>query len=269
MEKAPALFIGVGNVAKAVASRLLSLTKVYGTTRDPQKMFELWEAGMEPVIMPWPQPAILEPVAADADILVSFPPDGSTDAALAPACKSARSIVYISSTGVFGNKRGRIDDATEPDTANPDTEKRLDAEQIWRSVGATVLRAPGIYGPDFGLHVRLKNGTYKLPGDGSGMTSRIHVHDLATFILACFEQRLKSETYVVGDKKPASQLEVVHWLCKAMQLPMPASASPEDVSPTLRGNRSIDASRAIEQLGVELKYPTYVEGFRACLEEQG
>jgi nucleoside-diphosphate-sugar epimerase len=267
MERAPALLIGVGNVAKAVASRLVARTKVYGTTRDPLKMFELWESRLEPVIMPWPQPAIIEPVADEADVLVSFPPDGSTDAALAPACRGARSIVYISSTGVYGGKRGPIDDTTAPDADSPDTAARLHAEEIWRSVGATVLRAPGIYGRDFGLHVRLKNGSYSLPGDGSGIISRIHVDDLASFILAAFDQESTGQTYVVGDQKPSSQIEVVQWLCNRMQIPMPGHAALEDVSPTLRGSRSIDPTRALKELGVHLKYPTYLEGFQACLSE--
>lgn len=263
-EARPLVLIGVGSVATAVAG-LTKGRRVVGTTRSSGREATLRDLGIEPVVVERLTPDIVESLVRGADVLVSFPPDGSTDAAVASACAVARSVVYISSTGVYGPIRGRIDDETTPRPESDSARTRLAAENIWRSVGAVVLRAPGIYGPTQGLHIRLKRGTYVLPGDGSGVISRIHVEDLARFVLAAFERAPRGRTYVVGDLAPLPQRDVVAWLADALDVPFPPSVPLEQVHPTLRGSREIDPSRAIAELGVTLRYPTYREGFAALL----
>lgn len=262
--------LGVGNVGKAIATRLDAKRRngsiqIIGTTRNPNRIFEFVDRGWTPIIMPWPSAEVIESIAEDADVVVTFPPDGTTDAILAPGCKAARSLVYISSTGVYGKYSGTINDTTPVDKENHAAAPRLEAEEIWREQGAIVLRAPAIYGPDMGLHLRLKNGDYSIPGDGTNMVSRIHVDDLVSLILACFERGKTGETFVVGDRQPASHQEVTAWLCDRLNLPLPPHSPLEDVSAQLRGNRVIDASRVWHQLGVEMQYPSYKEGFEAFL----
>jgi len=259
------VLLGVGMVGRAVFDALRGKAHVVGVTRQPERLFEFVNAGIDPIVMPWPSAEVIESVVTGADLLVSFPPDGSTDAILAPGCAAARSIVYISSTGVYGSREGRIDDQTPVDDHSAQALERLKAEQIWRDAGATILRAPAIYGPTSGLHIRLRKGDYRLPGDGSGISSRIHVDDLTAFVLACFERQSKRETFVVGDLNPSPQKEIVQWLCTQMDLPMPPNAPPEELPSHQRANREIDASRALRELNISLKYPSYKEGFSALL----
>lgn len=207
-------------------------------------------------------------IAARADektlVAVLFPPDGATDAALAAAFAArARerrpSIAYVSSTGVYGDRPGMIDDAT-PVTASPSAiaAKRLDAERTWRALDATILRAPAIYGPDRGLHVRIAEGKHLIPGDGSGHVSRIHVDDLAALVLA--SPRAPGEVFVVGDVEPAPHREVVAFVCATHGLPMPPFAPLDEVHESLRGDRRIDASRALAMLSVTLAHASYRTG---------
>lgn len=264
---APAvLLLGFGQTAAAVLAAQETGTKCYATTRNPMRVFDLYEYPLEPVIMPVPSAEIVEPLARDNDVLVSFPPDGTTDAILAPACRNARSIVYISSTGVYGAYRGKVTDETPVATDEATAKTRLEAEKIWQNVGATVLRAPGIYGPDNGLHVRMLNNAYSIPGDGTNVLSRIHVDDLAQFVMAVWAKQVRSETYVVGDETPVPQIEVVTWLCERMELQLPRFAPLDAVSPTMRGNRAVDPTRALKELGVTLRYPGYKDGFESCLK---
>jgi len=121
-----------------------------------------------------------------------------------------------------------------------------------------VLRCPGIYGPDRGVHVRLLRGTYRLPGTGKNMVSRIHVEDLAEFVLA--SAALRGETFVVGDLEPTTHEQLVNWLCETYRIPQPGNSPLEGVHHTLRADRAIDSSRARELLGVTLKFPTFREG---------
>lgn len=260
--------LGTGQVGKAVMEHARDGRRITASTRNPNRIFELADLKIEPLIMPLPSAEIVASLAKDADMLVSFPPDGFTDKILAPACSGARNLIYISSTSVYGKKSGRIDDETEADSSDERARPRLEAESIWREHGAIVLRAPGIYGPNSGMHKRLRDGTYKLPEDGSNSVSRIHIDDLAEIILAIFDKgKMQDSTYVVGDESPCSLAEVANWLCAEMQIPLPPSVPLSEVNPTLRGNRAVDASRIIKELGVVLAYPSYREGYRQCLSE--
>lgn len=264
----PVLLLGFGQTARAVFAALPPNTKVYATTRQPTRIFELYDYALEPIVMPVPSAEIIGPLAQNSNVLVSFPPDGSTDAVLAPACKAARAIVYISSTGVYGNRRGEITEDTEVDPTNSAAQQRLAAEGIWREAGAAILRAPGIYGPESGLHKRLLENSFAIPGDGTNVISRIHVEDLAAFVIRAWEKNVHRKTFVVGDQAPATHLETVTWLCARMGLQLPRFAPLDAVSPTLRGSRAVNAARAVSELNVTLKYPTYKEGFEALLQNK-
>lgn len=268
----PLVILGVGHVGGVLAARLAGTRpprKLIGSTRRPEAMLELMDSGLEPLIIPWLSDAageIIESAAAGADVVVTFPPDGSSDEIYARGCRAARRIVYVSATSVYGSQATRVDHTTP---ASPDSDKarlRLAAEDIWRAVGAIVVRAPGIYSAKSGLHLRLKAGTYKIPGDGSGVISRIHCEDLVTIILAALERAPCGSTYVCADACAVPQIEVVEWLCHQMQLPMPPQADLAEVSPTLRGNRSVDGSAVLADLGVTLKYPSFKEGFLPLIQ---
>ncbi len=262
---APIVFLGYGMVASAVAARSVSDRALYGTTRRPVRAAEMKASGVEPILVGDLSTADRELPVEGADVVASFPPDGFTDAALAPRCRHARRVVYISSTAVYGTTTGVVDDTTPPRATDFRSELRLAAEAVWRAIGAIVLRPPGIYGRGNGLHVMLKNGTYRLPGDGSNVVSRIHVDDLAALVLAALESGRPGETFVVGDAAPVPQIDVVTWLCDRMGLALPPSAPLDAVPVTMRGNRSVDGSRALAELGVTLRYPSYREGFGALI----
>lgn len=265
VEKRNLLLLGVGMVGRAVFDAARETRHVIGVTRKPERLFEFVDLGIDPIVMPWPSAEVIAPLSHEADVLVSFPPDGETDAILAPACAHARCVVYISSTSVYGNQSGTIDNTTAVSADSEAAALRIQAEEIWRSVNATILRAPAIYGQNSGLHIRLQQGNFAIPGDGTGMVSRIHVEDLAQIILSVFDSGRRKETFVVGDLMPATHKEVVTWLCDQLKMPLPRFSPLEEVSAQLRSNRAIDATRTLEELGVRLKYPTYKEGFAALI----
>lgn len=262
------VLLGVGQVGRAVVAQAGGSRKITGTTRDPRKIFQMVESGITPLIMPLPSAEILAPDCCRADVLVSFPPDGETDSVLAPACAGAHRIIYLSSTGVYGRIEGTIDDTTSTDESDETNALRLEAEKIWRQTGAVVLRVPGIYGSGAGLAQNLKAGTYRLPGSGDRYTSRIHVEDLAAIVLAVFAAAtLERRCYVIGDQEPCTQLEIVTWLCDELKLPLPGSIPLDQVHRTLRGNRRVDPSALLTELGITLRYANYREGYRALLKQ--
>lgn len=250
-------------VARLARERALGvLTQVRSDARAAALRAEGFEVLQVPVLDDDAVPRL----ALDAATLVviAFPPDGTTDARLAPHLAAAGAVTYVSSTGVYGEHRGVLDDATPIPSAPAPSERALRilaAEQAYREQGATVLRCPGIYGPDRGLHVRVIKGEHRIPGDGTRFLSRIHIDDLAQLVLASGAPgHARGETYVVGDREPATQLEVVGFLADAYGVPFPAFVPLESVHETLRADRRVDASRALSTFGVTLRHPTYREG---------
>lgn len=199
-------------------------------------------------------------VDAKTHVVVAFPPDGETDARITPALARAAAITYLSSTGVYGAHRGVVDDATPlPASPTERAAKILAAERTYRDVGATVVRCPALYAADRGLHVRVLRGEHKIPGDGSGYLSRIHVGDLAQLVLASAGVA-DGETILVSDLEPAPHVDVVRFICEAYGAPMPPFVPLESVHETLRADRKVDGARALARFGVTLRYPTYREG---------
>ena len=231
---------------------------VLGVVRSDDSASALQARGVEATTRAAVEVAVSS-VGPETHAIVTFPPSGATDAVLAPLLVGARAVSYLSTTGVYEDLEGVVVDTTPlPPQPSPKYAAVLAAEAAYRAVGAAVLRSPGIYGAERGIHVRLARGDFRLSGDGSRYGSRIHVEDLAALLLA--SAATPGETFVVGDLEPCRQRDMVTWLCQKLNLPFPDSAPLSEVHETLRRNRRVDSSRALQRLGVTLKYPTYRDG---------
>jgi nucleoside-diphosphate-sugar epimerase len=242
---------GAGYVGARVAALAASRgDEVVATVRTAQLESNTFRVTRAPVL------EVARREAAGAHAIICFPPDEATDAALASLLREALAVSYVSSTSVYGEASGGVDDSTP--VAGPSG--WLTAEAAYRAVGGTVLRAPGIYGPDRGLHVRVTSGQHQLPGEAGGVMSRVHADDLAELLLASVAVR--GETFVVGDLEPAAQRETVEWVCAEWGCALPPTVEPAQVPASLRRDRRVDASRALRVLGVTLRYPSFRVGMR-------
>lgn len=254
--------LGCGFAGTAVARRARDMgLRVLANVRSEARAAALAREGFEVLAMPELGPTLATHVDASTHVVVAFPPDGTTDARVAGWVARAAAVTYVSSTGVYASHRGLVDDATPVPAPTDRSANILAAEGAYRGrggTGATVLRCPGLYGRERGLHVRILRGEHRVPGDGSRFSSRIHVDDLAALILASGAQA--GETFVVGDLEPAPHIDVVRFVCDTYRVPMPPSAPLESVHESLRADRQIDGSRARTRFGVAFRYPTYREG---------
>jgi nucleoside-diphosphate-sugar epimerase len=258
------LVLGCGYTGSAVA-RLASECgyTVVATVRSEARAIPLRNETIDVCVQPELEAAWLKAhIDANTHVVVAFPPDGVTEARVAPALAHARAISYVSTTGVYGELCGVVDDTTPlPETPSVRSLRLIVAERLYRAAGATVLRCPGIYGPDRGLHVRVLRGEHRIPGDGTRFLSRIHVADLAQLLLASgASDAWREQTFVVGDLAPAPHIEVVRFICEAYGVAMPAMVPLETVHESLRVDRRVDPTRALRLLGTTLRYPSYREG---------
>lgn len=254
------LVLGCGYTGTAVARLALARGQsVLGSVRRAESAEALRAEGIEPLLAPELDAGIAAHVDAQTHVVVAFPPDGVTDARIAGALARAAAITYVSSTGVYGDRSGVIDDDTPlPEPLPARSQRLLAGENAYRPFGATILRSAAIYGEERGLHRRVMRGEHRIPGDGSHTISRIHVEDLAALILAT--RTVRGETFVVGDLEPAAHLEVVRFVCESHGLALPPFAPLHEVPESLRANRAIDPRRALRVLGVTLRYPSFRQG---------
>lgn len=277
-DKLPVVLLGCGDTSRRVATRLLATDRrVIATTRRPERLATLANAGAVVVGVKVDETFGLSGLDAMCDaigdhqvaVVHSVPPlpDGSgfrdiTELLLRPVARHIERVVYISSTGVYGDQT-RVDANTEPRPVTPRQRARLEAEHTVRALcpSTLVLRAAAIYGPERGLVQRMREGRYRLVGDGSNVGSRIHVDDLAAIVTAAIDSRMVG-AYPVADAEPATAQEVAAFVAAQHGLAPPGSIPAAQAHELQRVTRAVDGRAIRESLGIALAYPTYREGMR-------
>lgn len=273
------LILGCGYTGRRVAQRFLERgAQVVATTRSPDDLADLADAGAEVHRLDMDEPATLRAlrdlISPGVRVLHSVPVIGRGDDAWDPTPRlldaldelPAR-IVYISTTGVYGPAVD-IDETTPVEPLSHYRQCRVDAEKAvlngpW---AALVLRPPAIYGPGRGIHVSMREGRYKLIGDGMDFVSRIHVDDLAAHCEAGLLVDEVTGAYPVGDERPAPKRDVAAFTAELLDVPMPPFVpADENTHPSRRVSRCVDGSAIRRLLGIELEHPSYRVGIPASV----
>jgi nucleoside-diphosphate-sugar epimerase len=228
--------------------------------------------------------------AADGAALVYLvppPEQGEGDARLAALLESlgdARPavFVYISTTGVYGDRAGAVvDERTPVAPTNARSRRRVAAETLatqWgadRGVRCVVLRVPGIYGPHRLPLERLQRGEPALRPEDAGPGNRIHVDDLVAAIVTAIDRPQARGVYNVCDGDHASTTVFLQETARAAGLPAPSLISRKEaaarISPGMLAflleSRRVDSNRMRDELGVQPRYPAVATGIRASLAE--
>ena len=278
------LVLGLGySASHYVRTRRTAYTRVSATVRSLEKRDALRAHGVDAhVFAPDTMDATLRDVIAQADrLLVSIPPGASGDPALARLSEALsqaprlRSIVYLSTIGVYGDHGGAwIDESTSPRPSNERSIWRLAAEDGWRTLArskgcaAHVLRLAGIYGPGQNALANLRAGTARRIVKQGQVFNRIHVEDIARAIDAAFAfaDQQADRVWNVSDNEPAPPQDVVTYAARLLGVEPPpeldfdtATLSPMARSFYAECKRCSNHAMR-EELGVKLACPTYREG---------
>jgi nucleoside-diphosphate-sugar epimerase len=221
---------------------------------------------------------------AEADAaLVSVPPDDNDDPVLR-ACgdvlahaQRLRTIVYLSTIGVYGDHGGAwVDEATPPQPGAARSRERLAAEQAWlefgarRSIAVAVLRLAGIYGPGQNALVQIARGSARRIVKPGQVFNRIHVGDIAQAIDAALTRRA-SGIFNVADDEPTPPADPIVFAAQLLGVAPPPEIPFELAAPSMspmalsfwQECRRVRNDKLKRELGVSLRYPTYREGLRA------
>ena len=193
---------------------------------------------------------------------------GVKNVAAALATTQVKQVVYLSTTGVFGVRDGSwVDETTPPNPWNAQGRARFDCELAYRSSGRPVcaFRLPAIYGPDRGVAQSIRQGTYRMVGSGEAWTNRIHVEDLAVALERALGAKDLPDILCVSDDAPSLAKDVVAFVCAALKMPGPPSISEAEAirqgAYTMLSNQRICNALMKKTLGLQLRYPSYQEGF--------
>ena len=193
---------------------------------------------------------------------------------------SPRRVVYLSTTGVYGDCRGEWVDETWPTAPLADrARRRLDAETRWRDWRDTtggelvILRVAGIYGPGKLPVKRLQSAQPMVGEADSPITNHIHSQDLVQVCLAAMQRGRDGEVYNVSDGHPGSMAGYFNQVADVLGLPRPPRISMEEalrqLTPGMLSylgeSRRLSNRKMLVELGVELQYPDLQTGLSACM----
>lgn len=208
---------------------------------------------------------------ADAShVLSSVPPSADGDPVIdtyGPALVG-KALLYLSSTGVYGDTKGAWVDESAVTGLGRRT-ARAEADAQWLKLGARVLRLPGIYGPGRCALERVKSGAARRIAIIDQVFSRVHVDDIVQ--AAQLALNAAQGAYNIADDAPCSQNEVIEHACRLLGLPLPPLQTLEEanLSPMALAfyaeNRRVANGKAKRLLGWQPRYPTYREGLASCL----
>lgn len=148
-------------------------------------------------------------------------------------------------------------------------------EDVVLGAGGAVLRYGGLYGPGANDdQVRLvRRRLFPLVGDGTGYFSWVHVDDAASATVLAVEQKAKGVFNIVDDE-PAPVSEWLPYLaeCAGAKPPRRVPAwlarvlAGEMVVGMMTQGRGFSNAKAKRELGWELRYPSWRQGFKEELE---
>ncbi len=187
-------------------------------------------------------------------------------------------LVYTSSTGVYGDHDGEwVDESTPLEPTTDKTEVLVEAERVTLDesqsygIDGTVARFSGLYGPDrYRLHRYIEGPVTE------GYLNMVHRADAAgavAYLLTA--DRARDEAVVVTDDEPVDKWTFADWLAAECGLDSPPKRTKKerltDESLSEAGRRRILTSKRcsndyLRELGYELEYPTFREGYRAVIE---
>ncbi|WP_428311067.1 NAD-dependent epimerase/dehydratase family protein [Hydrocarboniphaga sp.] len=280
----PALIVGCGDIGLRVARQLLDRgIAVHGQVRSTASAQALSQAGITPVIADLDAPATT--AAENYELVFWFappPPSGDGDPRIRAwlAHNTPQRLVYISTSGVYGDCGNRWIDETEPcKPQTPRGRRRVDAEAALADhaerggTEVVILRVPGIYGPGRMPLERLRQGLPVIVESESPTTNRIHADDLAGAAIAAAEHGQAGAAYNVSDGSPTTMTDYFCRCAALLGLPEPRRVGMDEARRTftpamlsfLEESKRLLTSRMRHELGFAPRYPDLASGLPTCI----
>jgi nucleoside-diphosphate-sugar epimerase len=282
--------VGCGDIGCRVAAlEQAQGLEVAALARTPESAGKLEALGILPLAGDLDQPESLQHLRVDAQLLYYFAPppgSGNGDPRLAALLRTLektglpKRLVYISTTGVYGDCQGQWVDETRP--CHPQSQRaqrRVAAEEALREFSErlglhySILRVPGIYGPARLPLQRLRRGVPLIRLEECPMGNRIHAADLARVCVAAARQAGQGAIYNAGDGHPLPVTEYFRRIADALGWPRPPEISMDEARKVLdpgmlsflEESKRLDNTKMLRELLLTLEFEDLNLGIQDCL----
>jgi nucleoside-diphosphate-sugar epimerase len=276
------LIVGCGNIGLGIVARLRNRFRIFAVTSSPERLADLRASGSVALAhdldrgRPWRLGSLAQRV------IYLAPPGsgGSLDLRAARFLSVLRRpidrLVYVSTTGVYGDRQGaRVDESAAPRPITDRARRRLDAERRMRAPPwrAAVLRVPGIYGRNRLPLDRLRQAMPALRAQEDVVTNHIHSDDLERICIAALYRSAPARVYNCVDDSDlylGQYLDLVADLSGLARPPRLSRAAlrsaVSDVQLSFMSeSRRLSNSRLKSELRFRLKYPTVAAGLTSAI----
>jgi nucleoside-diphosphate-sugar epimerase len=283
------LIVGSGDVASRALPWLTRRFRVFALVRSAEAGAALRAAGAVPVQADLDDRRSLQRLAGLAEAVLHFAPPPATGegdprtkrllAALGARGSLPQRLVYISTTGVYGDCAGtRVDEARPCRPLSARARRRVDAERRLRAFGrrcgvrVSILRAPGIYAADRLPLERLRRGDPVLTAAEDVHTNHIHADDLARLACLALFRAPAGRVYNAVDDSALKMGDYFDAVADAFGLARPPRLARAAIEERLSAltlsfmseSRQLDNRRLKRELRVHLRHPTVAAGLRAA-----
>lgn len=285
------LILGCGYLGQRVAAQYLQTgVPITGSVRSRISMERLQQRGIVPLMLDLDRHPLPQLPLAGSSLFYFIPPatGGSNDprsAGIVEAFRrqgSPRRLVYLSTTGVYGNCAGEwVDEQRIPAPAVPRALRRWDAEQTLRAWSResggelVILRVAGFYGAGKLPLERLRKRLPMVREEEAPFSNRIHVNDLVTVCQAAMERGRAGEVYNVSDGHPTTMTDYFDRVADVAGLARPPKISlhqaRQNLSPGMlsymQESRRLLNRKMLDELDVRLQFPDLATGLPACFDD--
>ena len=274
------LIIGCGDIGLRVAKQLCRNYRVFALTSQQSRFSELRGLGITPILGDLDKPETLWRLSGLAETVIHLAPPqniGHRDSRtrnltriLAQGPASLSRLIYVSTTGVYGDhKGGRVSEITPVNPQSERAKRRVDAERVLRlwgpahGVAVTILRVPGIYAANRLPVERLQARTPALISDEDAYSNHIQSDDLARLVCAAVYHGKPQRVINACDGSETKMGDYFDEVADAFGLERPARIPAAElqkiVSPMLwsfmRESRRVTNTR-LPELKTPLRYPS-------------
>jgi len=278
------LIVGCGDIALRALPQLVRDYRVYGLAHRSEQADRIVALGAIPLAGDLDHAATLQALDGTADLVLHLAPPGesgerdqrSANLIAAFAARPPERLVYISTSGVYGDCGGAwVDEARPLAPQNLRAVRRVDAERsllAWGKqcgVAVVILRVPGIYAAERLPLAQLKRGVPVLRAEDDVYTNHIHADDLAAICQTALARGADGRAYNASDDSEIKMGDYFDLVADRARLPRPprvaraaaeAGAIAEGLMSFMRESRRLSNTRLKAELGVRLRYPSVYEG---------
>ena len=192
---------------------------------------------------------------------------------------NVKSIIYISSTGIYGNHNGNwVDEKSLIKTNSPFDKIRLKAEKQWKkfcsnyNINLNIVRIAGIYGPHRLININEKELIVVLKRNH--YFSRIHILDAARLVSKIILENYKDEVWNLADDLPSSREAFLSEVIKVKKITKFSTISYDKYSKIISerskkfwiNNKRVSNNKIKDHFEYKFIFPNYINGIRNLKE---